>query len=174
MASQTAYPPGGWQPPGGGQPPEQPPTGPPPQTTTPLDPPQIFNNTKWRVPSLMVKTQEEADALDKNEWMLDPGTPSTGKQATPPKEQFPKLYYNVNVPPQVVSTADAENALGSEWKEYQFTQALLTSAWSNLQAQQAYQAAQAARAQLGQGGAAQQQLPQYPGYPQYGYPQSQP
>jgi hypothetical protein len=143
MATQTAIPPG-WQPPGGTTPPTEPPTGPPPQTTTPLDPPQIYNNTKWRVPSLVVKTQEEADALDPHEWMLDPGTPSTTKQVPKPKEQFPKLYYNVNVPPQVVSTADAENALGSEWKEYQFTQALIQSAWQNLQAEQAYQAAQAA------------------------------
>jgi hypothetical protein len=134
---------------------------PPPPPPTPLDPPAIYYSLQWRVPPLVVKTKEEADALDPKEWTADPGPAPGGRQASPPKEDYPKLYYNVNVPPQTVGTADAETALGSEWKEYQFTEALLTSAWKNFHADQAYQKAQDARSQAGQPGS----TPQQPSHP---------
>jgi len=150
-------------------------TPPPPPKPTPLDPPQIYYNLKWRVPPLVVTTQEQADALDPNEWTLDPGNPAAAGAATtarkPPKEQYPKLFYNVNVPPQTVSTQDEEKALSGDWKEYQFSEAMIKAAYENLKMKQAEDARKAAAsAQSGQAQQGQYPPQQYPQYPQYGYP----
>lgn len=179
--NQSAMQPGGGQPAGGfmgqqpGGPPAQPePTiGPQPKEPTPLDPPKVYVNLKWRVPPLVVKTQEDADALDPNEWHEQPPQAQPAGQQAPAKDEYPKLYFNVNVVPKVVGSADEEKSLGSEWQPFQFTQSLLDAAQANLKAAAAKRAAKDAAKQSagGPGGAAGYgQQPQYPGYgqqPQY-------
>ena len=75
-------------------------TAPPPKPPTPLDPPVVYFNQKWHIPPIIVRTQEDADALDPAEWTTIP-------PPKPPKEgHWPKVYYDVNVPPIVVGSAD--------------------------------------------------------------------
>ena len=102
-------------------------TGPQPKAPTPLDPPVVYYNKKWRVPPLVVDTQEEADALDPNEWMTTP--PAAGPAAA--KEQYPKLYYNINVSPKIVGDAAEEKALGEDWAEFSLPDALCKAAEAN-------------------------------------------
>jgi len=157
---------GGFPPPSGQQPPTTPPpvTGPQPKESTPLDKPEIYYNLKWRVAPLVVTTQEEKDALDANEWTLDPANaPAIPGSTAAPKPQYPKLFFNVNVSPSVINDAREEASLSTDWQEFSLSEALIKSAWANLQAKQAAQAAKdAAKAQAGGG---------QPQYPQYGYPQ---
>lgn len=135
MADQSQYwqqQPGGWAPqqPGGWQP-QQPPAGapggeavaPPPKTVTPLDPPVVYYNAKWRVPPLVVDTQEEADALDPTEWITNP-PPQIGQS------DYPKLYANINVLPRVVNDADEEKALSGDWREFNLSDALIKAAYA--------------------------------------------
>ena len=99
----------------------------PPKPPTPLDPPVIYYNKKWKVTPIIVHTQEEADALDPTEWTTNP----------PPKEPdpiFPKLYYNVNVAPKVVDSADEEKALSGDWREFVISEALIKAAQAKLDA----------------------------------------
>ena len=167
--------------PAGGQgmfPPQQPPagpeapppvTGPQPKEDTPLEQPVIYYNKLWRVAPLVVKTQEQQDALDPNEWTQDPGHLPVTAAAGGQKPQYPKLYFNVNVSPRVINDAKEEASLSTDWQEFSLSEALLKSAWANLQAKQAAQAAKdAAKAQPGGG---QPPAQQYPQYPQNGYPQ---
>lgn len=105
---------------------------PPPKAPTPLDPPVVYYNQKWRVPPLVVDTQEEADALDPAEWMTNP-PPATSAD----KPQFPKLYYNVNVVPKIVADADEEKALSGDWREFDLPEALVKVAQAKLDAAQA-------------------------------------
>jgi len=190
MADQSQGYPGqsGWQPqpPGQGlpswQPPQQPGApgapagGPQPKETTPLSPPQIWYNTKWRVAPLCVKTQEEADALDPTEWTQETGAaPAAASAEKPPADEYPQLYFNVNVVPKVVGSAGDAAALGGDWQQFQFTDALLKAAQTNLQNKQKADAAKAAaKAAKAQPQAPGQYPPQYPPqYPQYGYPPQQ-
>lgn len=114
MATETA------EKPKNGEKPE-PLTGPQPKAPTPLDPPQIFYNQLWRVPALVVETQEELDALDPNEWIPQPPAPvgKTGGSAVPPaKTTYPALYTSVNLPPIVVMSAEHAKLLDSSYAPY--------------------------------------------------------
>lgn len=105
---------------------------PPPKAPTPLDPPEVFYNKKWRVPPLVVHTQEEADALDPTEWTQNP--PPAGAKAADP--EYPKLFVNVNVAPKVVGDADEEKALSGDWREFNLSEGLVKAAQAKLDAAQ--------------------------------------
>jgi hypothetical protein len=94
---------------------------PPPKEPTPLDPPVIYYNRKWRTPPLIVNTQEWADSLDPAEWTTNP-PPAAAASA------YPKLFFNINVSPKVVDNADEEKALGGDWREFTLPQALIKAA----------------------------------------------
>lgn len=102
-------------------------TAPEPKVPTPLDPPKVFYNLIWRVPPLVVDTQEAADALDPAEWTTDP--PPAAR-----KEEYPKLMFNINVTPRIVDDAKEQVALGGDWREFSLPQALVTAAQAKLDA----------------------------------------
>lgn len=102
-------------------------TAPPPPVVTPLDPPVVVYNKKWRVPPMVVSTQEALDALDPTEWTQNPPPAAA-------KEDFPKLFYNVNVAPKIVNDADEELALSSDWREFSIPEALVKSAQAKIDA----------------------------------------
>lgn len=102
----------------------------PKPTATPVDPPLVFYSLNWRVAPLLVHTQEEADAMDPAEWTQIP--PPAGTKQAPPKQEFPKLYANVNLPPKIVGTADDAKALGPEWQNFPIPQDLATAAQKTL------------------------------------------
>ena len=104
-------------------------TAPQPKASTPLDPPVVYYNKKWRVAPLVVTTQEEADALDPNEWMTTP--PPAGTPADTTKEQYPKLYYNINVVPKIVGDAGEEKALSGDWSQFNLPDSLCQAAAAN-------------------------------------------
>jgi hypothetical protein len=108
---------------------QEPVTGPQPKVPTPLDQPEIFYNLTWRVPPLVVHTQEQKDALDPNEWAQGaPVGPKTQKAAA----HYPKLYYNINVPPVVVGSAEDVKLLGGAYAELAISQELVRSAQATL------------------------------------------
>jgi hypothetical protein len=98
---------------------------PAPKEPTPLDPPVVYYNAKWRVPPLVVHTEEEAAALDPEEWVTNPPPTVT-------KEQYPKLFFNINVLPRVIDNADEEATLGGDWREFSLSQALINAAQAKL------------------------------------------
>jgi len=91
-------------------------TGPQPKGPTPLEVVEIYYNKIWRVAPLVVSTQEAKDALDLSEWTLDPVhmTPPGG----PVTAHYPKLFFNINVPPLVVGTAEYAQSLGANYREF--------------------------------------------------------
>src|SRR5215831_868035 len=104
------------------------PPAPPPKM--PLDPPQVYYNTKWHVPPIVVSFQEDADALDPAEWTT---IPASGPP--PPEPKYPQLYYDVNVPPLVVDSADDLKTVDtSRFKPFAFTKGLLDASQANLEA----------------------------------------
>jgi hypothetical protein len=105
-------------------------TAPQPKEPTPLDPPVVYYNKKWRTPPLIVDTQEAADALDPAEWTTNPPPAKTGAS------DYPKLFFNVNVRPKIVGDADEEKALGGDWRVFDLPQALITAAQAKLDAAQ--------------------------------------
>jgi hypothetical protein len=106
----------------------EPQTAPAPKEPTPLDPPVLYYNKKWRTPQLIVRTQEEADALDPAEWTTNPPAESG------PAAAYPKLFFNINVAPKVVGSAGEEAALSGDWREFSLSQALVTAAQEKLDA----------------------------------------
>jgi hypothetical protein len=103
---------------------------PPPPPKTPLDPPKVYYNLKWHVPPIVVHFQEDADALDPTEWATIPasGTP-------PPEPKYPQLYYDINVPPIVVDSAeDLKTIDTSRYKPFAFTKGLLDASQANFEA----------------------------------------
>ena len=148
-------------------PPQQPqPSLPKPQQPTPLDPPVVYYNTKWRVPPLVVDTQEQADALDPSEWITNP--PSA---ATKAEEQYPKLFANVTVQPKIVGSEEEAAALGDGWREFSLPDSLCKAAEA-ANAAKAAAAAAKAQAQSQSQPQGQAQSPTYPGqyYPGQYYP----
>ena len=107
-----------------GTPTPEPQIAPPPKTPTPLDPPVVYYNMKWRVPPLVVDTQEEADALDPNEWMTNPPAQTAAETAA----EWPKLYANVAVQPKIVSSPEEAQALGDQWREFSLPDSLCKAA----------------------------------------------
>lgn len=99
----------------------------PPVEPTPLNPPVVVYNKKWRVPAMIVTTQEELDALDPTEWTQNPPPVAA-------KETFPKLFYNVNLAPKIVGNAADEASLGDEWAEFTLPQDLVTAAQAKIDA----------------------------------------
>jgi len=99
-------------------------TGAQPQAPTPLKQPEVYYNLLWRVPPLIVTTQEQKDGLDPAEWTLDPAN------ATAPRTEahYPKLFFNINVPPVVVGTAEYAASLGSAYQEFAIPPALVKAA----------------------------------------------
>lgn len=112
----------------------EPQTLPPKPEPTPLDPPVMYYNQKWKVPGIMVTTQEEADSLDPAEWVAT--TSSLAQTPTTAKDQYPKLYTNINVEPKIVNDADEEKALGGDWKEFNLSEALIKAAQAKIDAAQ--------------------------------------
>lgn len=106
----------------------EPQSAPPPKAPTPLDPPVVYYNKKWRQPPLIVHTQEEADALDPAEWTTNP-PPAKAAAAG-----YPKLFSNVNVPPKIVADASEEQALGADWREFDLPEPLIKAAQAKLDA----------------------------------------
>jgi|SRR5215472_3497511 len=76
--------------------------------------PQVYFNVKWDVPPRVVQDQAEADALDPTEWTTIPPQPAQ----QPAQPAYPKLFYNVNVPPEVIGSEAEEKALSSEYKQF--------------------------------------------------------
>jgi hypothetical protein len=74
--------------------------------------PAIYYNSKWSIPPLLVRSQQEADALDPVEWYTM--TPALKEPAAP----YPKLFLNVNVPPKIIVSADQEADLSAEWRDF--------------------------------------------------------
>jgi hypothetical protein len=101
--------------------------GPPPKQPTPLDPPVVYYNKKWRVPPLVAHTQEHADSLDPAEWMTNPPPAA-------PEPDFPKLYFNINLQPKIVGDADEEKALSGDWREFNLPAPLVQAAQAKLDA----------------------------------------
>lgn len=105
----------------------EPQTAPPPKEPTPLDPPVVYYNKKWRQPPIIVTTQEQADALDPAEWTTNP-------PAKAAETEFPKLFVNINVSPRIVGDAGEEAALSGDWREFTASQALVTALQAKLDA----------------------------------------
>lgn len=102
---------------------------PPPKPPTPLDPPAVYYNQKWRVPPLMVDTQEQADALDPAEWTTGaPPKAPASTDGTKSQDQYPQLYANVNLPPKIVGSKADAAALGDEWKQFDLPDSLCKAA----------------------------------------------
>lgn len=116
-------------------PPPPPVTGQEAKPPTPLDPPLLFYNLLWRVPPILIDTQEAADALDPAEWTQNPPPPAA-KAADP---EFPKLFYNVNVAPQIVGDAAAQKALSGDWREFSLPEDLVKAAQAKIDAAQSTQ-----------------------------------
>lgn len=97
-----------------------------------MDFPTIVYNLKWHLPPRVIATQEEFDALDPLEWTTIP------PQATPkgPADQkWPQIYYDVNVPPIVVQSADELKTLDTgRYRPFPMTDAIVTAAQENLAA----------------------------------------
>jgi hypothetical protein len=93
-------------------------TGPQPKAPTPLDPPEIYFNQIWRVPALVVETQEQKDALDPNEWIPQPPAPAAPPLAKATRIQYPALYTSSNLPPIVVTGAEHAKTLDSSYAPY--------------------------------------------------------
>ena len=114
------------------QPAKPPDTAPPPAPKTPLDPPVVYYNKVWRTPPLVMDFKEDADALDTNEWMTNPPADAGGASK---EDQYPKLYYDVNVPPVLAGSADDEKKLDkSRYREYPISESLIKSSQAQLDA----------------------------------------
>jgi|SRR5215471_14197238 len=102
-------------------------TAPPPPT--PLDPPVVYYNKKWHQPPVIAYTQEEADALDPAEWTTIP-------PAKPAKEgSWPKVYYDVNIPPIVVGSADDLKSIDtSRYKPFTLSKSVIEAAQADAEA----------------------------------------
>jgi|SRR5215471_73826 len=74
--------------------------------------PTVYYNSKWRLPPVLVKSQQEADALDPAEWFTLAPSP---KEAAAP---YPKIYANVNMLPRIIVSPDQEDELTEEWRDY--------------------------------------------------------
>ena len=91
--------------------------------------PVIYYNKKWEVAPKIVNSDAEAAALDPSEWTTIP------PPATPPPPEFPLIYFDVNVPPIVVESADDLAKLDtSRYKRFQVSQDVITAAQANLTA----------------------------------------
>lgn len=118
---------------------------------TPLDPPAVYYNQIWRVPPLVVDTQEEADALDPKEWTTGAPPATGGAAAGKSQEQWPQLYANVTVQPKIVSSAEEAAALGDGWREFNLPDSLCKAAEANNAAKAAAAAAKAQAQSQSQG-----------------------
>lgn len=132
---------------------------PPPKPPTPLDPPAVYYNQKWRVPPLMVDTQEQADALDPAEWTTGAPPKAPASAAAKPADQYPQLYANVNLPPKIVGSKADAAALGDEWKQFDLPDALCKAAEAQNAAKAQAAAAKDQTQTQGQGQSAAQNAP---------------
>lgn len=80
--------------------------------------PKVVFATKQHLPPVIVNNDAELAALNPAEWTTIP------PQEKPKEDTWPKLYANVNILPQVVSSADEAAQLGSDWREFPLTQFL--------------------------------------------------
>jgi hypothetical protein len=71
--------------------------------------PAVYYNTKWAIPPRVVRDQQEADALDPAEWAATQAAPAA---------PYPKLFLNVNVPPRIIVSAEQEQGLSAEWRDF--------------------------------------------------------
>ena len=91
--------------------------------------PVLYYNKLWDVNPKVVNSDAEASALDPSEWTTIP------PPATPPPPEFPLVYYDVNVAPIVVGSADDLKAIDhSRYKRLMLSQAVVTAAQANITA----------------------------------------
>jgi len=74
--------------------------------------PAVYYNSRWSIPPVVVRNQQEADSLDPAEWFTLAPSP---KVAAAP---YPKLFLNVNVPPKIIVSSDQEEQLTGEWRDF--------------------------------------------------------
>ena len=74
--------------------------------------PVVYYNSRWSIPPVVVRNQQEADALDPAEWFTLAPSPKV------PAVPYPKLFLNVNVPPRIVVSEDQEGGLSAEWRDF--------------------------------------------------------
>lgn len=175
MTTPTPDPMQQWQPPQQQLP--QLPQAPTQSKSTPLDPPVIYYNQIWRVPPLVVDTQEAADALDPNEWTIGAPAVSGGPAAAKSQEQWPQLYANVTVPPKIVSSKEDAAALGDGWRAFSLPDPLCKAAEANNAAKAKADEAKAQAQSQSQSQSqtpAQPAAPYYPGQPYYPGPNPYP
>ena len=96
-------------------------TTPIPTPPTPLDPPQVYFAAESNYPPRVVTTQEEADALDKTLWISATIAPPPPEEEEP---KFPQIWYNVNVAPKIVNSAEEAKALGPDWRELKLPESM--------------------------------------------------
>ena len=107
----------------------EPVTGEQPKPLTQLETPEIYYNKIWRVPPLVVTTQEQKDSLDPAEWTLDPiHVQIPGRK----KPHFPKIYYDVNVPPRIVNSEEEAAALDSRYRDFAISEDVIKAAQATL------------------------------------------
>src|SRR5262245_22021361 len=98
---------------------------PPPGPTFPV----VYYSKNLRVIPVVVHSQEEADRLNPNEWETVPPADSGPLSEDP----YPKLFYDVNLSPVVVGSAEEEKTLDpSRYREFAFTEALVKAAGAKL------------------------------------------
>lgn len=97
----------------------------PPPPPTPLDPPQVYFAAGSNYPPRIVYTQEAADALDKTLWVSAAIAPAPEPEEEP---KFPQVWYNVNVAPKIVNSAEEAKALGPDWRELELPESMTAPA----------------------------------------------
>lgn len=73
--------------------------------------PKVFLNVRNRSAPCVVRDAKEEAALDSADWTLVPAA------APPDAGTYPKLMYNVNIPPIVVFDRAHEDSLGDSWRQ---------------------------------------------------------
>jgi len=92
----------------------------------------VVYNLKWRVAPITVLSQEQFDALDPAEWTTIPPQPTP---KGPADQKWPQIYFDVNVPPIVVNSADDLAGIDtSRYKVFPISQAIVTAAQDNITA----------------------------------------
>jgi hypothetical protein len=82
-------------------------------STDPTAYPKVYFSLINRVAPLIIHNAEQEAGLNPKEWTTIP--PTWPKADELPV--YPKIFYNVNVPPVTVRSAEEEAALGPDWRE---------------------------------------------------------
>ncbi|PWT71033.1 MAG: hypothetical protein C5B60_11445 [Chloroflexi bacterium] len=118
------------------QPPTQPPTQPPASGPTF---PAVYYSYKSIAPPIVMQNQAMVDrmnAMQPGEWDTVP--PS--QPAAAGRDDYPKVFYNVNIEPRIITSNEEETTLGTDWKQFQLSQDVIEAAQKALKAKAAAQA----------------------------------